>query len=103
MTGSCQDLKMMIIMTDLHFTESISYVDWCGGGRPTPAASTNKLFIILYLRRNYIEKTKIESANKSSVISYMAVWIFNSDPPPSQKVGMRCGSANNPFILINIY
>ena len=26
-TGLCQDLKMMTIMTDLHFTESISYVD----------------------------------------------------------------------------
>jgi len=26
-TGLCQDLKMMTIMTDLRFTESISYVD----------------------------------------------------------------------------
>jgi hypothetical protein len=46
----CQDLKMMTIMTDLHFTESISYVDWRGGGRPTPAASTNNLFIFNILQ-----------------------------------------------------
>jgi hypothetical protein len=26
-TVLCQDLKMMTIMTDLHFAESISYVD----------------------------------------------------------------------------
>jgi len=32
---------MMTIMTDLHFTESISYVDWGTGVRPTPAASPN--------------------------------------------------------------
>jgi len=68
----------------------------------TPAASTNKSFIILYLRKKYIEKAKIELAYKPSVISYMGVWIFNPDPPPSQKMGMRCSSANNSFIVNNI-
>ncbi len=50
MTGLCQDLKMMTIMTDLHFTESISYVDCGTGVRPTPAASTiGKVNIIITL------------------------------------------------------
>ncbi len=34
------NLKMVRIMTDLTFTESISYLDWHGDVGPTPAAST---------------------------------------------------------------
>jgi len=37
---------MMTIMTDLRFTESISYVDLGTGVRPTPAASTNSKLLI---------------------------------------------------------
>jgi hypothetical protein len=38
---------MMKIMTDLNFVESISYLDWHGGLRPTPTASTiSKLFTV---------------------------------------------------------
>jgi hypothetical protein len=50
-TGLCQHLKMMTIMTDLNFEESISYIDWHGAVGPTPAASTNILFIFNNLQQ----------------------------------------------------
>ncbi len=55
---------MMTIMTDLRFTESISYVDLGTGVRPTPAASTTNIFIFNSLQDKSSEIAKNIATHK---------------------------------------